>query len=95
MNTLPLPSPARAPSAPSSTASSAFSSARHAKTESCPAAHARGVVARVAPFFTIGSARAAVRFQTVTVWPDLRRLFAMGAPMVPRPRNPIRMVRPL
>ena len=42
-----------------------------------------------------GSALAAVRFQTVTVWPDLRRLLAMGAPMVPVPRNPIFMVRPL
>ena len=58
-------------------------------------AASRGVAALLAPFFTSGSARDAVRFQTVTVWPDLRRLLAMGAPMVPVPRNPIFMVRRL
>ena len=94
-STAPLPRPASAPSGPSRAASTAFSSERHRKTRSWPAAASRGVAALFAPFFTSGSALDAVRFQTVTVWPDLRRLLAMGAPMVPVPRNPIFMIRPL
>ena len=94
-STAPLPRPASAPSGPSRAASTAFSSETHRKTRSWPAAASRGVAALFAPFFTSGSALDAVRFQTVTVWPDLRRLLAMGAPMVPVPRKPIFMVRPL
>ena len=82
--------PASAPSGPSSTASRAFSSETQTKTASCPSAQALGVAARLAPFWTSASPFEAVRFQTVRSWPALRRLLAMGSPMVPRPMKPMR-----
>ena len=33
---------------------------------------------------------AAVRFQTISEYPDVMRLVAMGRPMVPNPINPTR-----
>ena len=58
-------------------------------------AESRGVAAPEAPFLTRASALARSRFHTVIECPDLRRLLARGAPMVPVPRNPIFMIRSL
>src|SRR6185312_5776102 len=45
-----------------------------------------GLSATRAPFLANGLHFAALRFQTVSLYPALRRLDAMPPPMVPRPR---------
>jgi len=53
-------------------------------------ATSRGVRTTVMPSRASGSARAGVRFVTVTSKPALRALRAIGAPMIPVPTKPIR-----
>src|SRR4029077_5316598 len=81
----PRPNPASAPSAPSTVAVTAESSASMETANSAPAQAAAGVGAACAP----GTSRvfAAVRFQTRTSKPAWTRLRAIGRPMEPRPRN--------
>ena len=56
------------------------------------AATSRGEAATCAPAWASGSARDAVRFQTVTGKPALRILPAIGPPMIPSPIKPTRSV---
>src|SRR5579859_2349601 len=55
---------------------------------SLAAATSRGEGASLAPAATRDSARDAVRFQTKSGKPALRRLWPMGDPMRPRPMRP-------
>src|SRR5262249_56046279 len=55
---------------------------------SATAAASRGEGASFAPAATRESVREAVRFQTTSRKPALRRLWLMGSPMRPTPMNP-------
>src|SRR5438067_5871147 len=92
MSTASSPSwaPAATPSAPNSTASTSGESTTIVTTMSERCATSRGVRATAMPSLASGSARASVRFVTVTSNPALRALRAMGAPMIPVPMRPMR-----
>ena len=78
--------PARIPSAPNTTDSTAVSSASIETTTSAPAAAARGVSAIVA----WGTCRvfSAVRFQARNLNPSAARFRAIARPICPRPSQP-------
>lgn len=58
-------------------------------TTSAPAAASFGEDATAAPCSARGAALDAVRLNTVTGYPAFNRFEAIGAPIVPRPINPI------
>src|SRR5690606_5074818 len=93
-STLPGSRPWTAPSSPTTTASRSGVSDTIVKTTSRPTAHSRGVAARAAPAAASGSSRSRVRLWTVTSCPAASRRLAMGAPIVPRPTKPTRMLPP-
>src|SRR5579885_787651 len=80
----PFGSDSRIPPAPATTDSSAGSSATMVRTT--PALHASAKFEQAtAPNASRALARAAVRLQTVTRWPARSRLFAIPAPICPKP----------
>ncbi len=82
----PEASAATTPSGPSRTSRTTSGVASIVITASAPAAASAGESAtRAAP--SIASARARVRFHTVTAWPASIRRVAIGAPIAPSPRN--------
>src|SRR5689334_21947405 len=82
--------PDATPSGPKSTASTSGESTTTVTTTSERCATSRGVFATAMPSFARASARASVRLVTVTSKPALRRLRAIGAPMIPVPTTPTR-----
>ncbi len=89
---LPRRTPFAAPSGPNRTASTSGVSETQMRITSLAAATLSGVSAAVAPSLTRSTARAGVRFQTVTGRPERTRWPAIAAPIVPSPRNPIRSI---
>src|SRR5215207_381259 len=90
----PSGSAAAAPWSPNSTSSTSGASGTIVMKASAPAAASAGVAAAVAPC----SAAKRSAFSRVRVWtesskPASRRLRAIGAPMMPSPTNPTRLIR--
>ena len=83
----PLARPSIAPPGPKRTFWTALVSETQTHTASLSLAASAGVAAVLAPSTSRG-----VRFQTVTSWPALTRLAAMGRPMIPRPKKATRML---
>ena len=81
------PMPAATPSGPSTTECTAIGSASIMTTASAPRAASAGDAASRAPASTSGCARPGERFHTASAWPRARMFAAIGAPMVPSPRN--------
>ena len=86
----PPDSPVAPPFAPNSTASTSGVSGTMVKTTSAARATSAGLAQVTAPAAVI-SAGTLLRVFTCTVWPALTRCRAMGAPMMPRPMNPMFM----
>lgn len=63
-------------------------------TTSDAAATSRGVPTTLAPAASNSAAFSGLDVVTVTSWPALSRLFAMGLPMMPSPMNPILTMNP-
>ena len=59
---------------------------------SAPRAASSALAARLAPSLSSACMALSIRSKTVTLWPALTRLLAMGAPMLPRPIKAIFMV---
>src|SRR5262249_13641784 len=88
MRAFPAVSPARMPSGPRVTASSAFVSVTIANTTSARSATSRGESARIIPSSTSHCALSGVRFQPRTVWPASSSRLATVPPIAPSPTNP-------
>src|SRR5205085_9784297 len=69
------------------TCSRAGGSLTMVRRKSQVAATSWGDLANLAPAATSSSARAGVRFQTVSEWPALMRFMPMGRPIKPRPMS--------
>jgi hypothetical protein len=90
-HSVPGAAPAATPSSPRRSARTWAPSTTMVNTASTPAAASAGLAATVAPCSAANaSARSRVRLKTVRSWPARRRLAAIGAPMMPSPRNPTR-----
>ena len=87
-HTAPRRSPARMPSWPEATSSTAAVSVTIDSTTSASAATAAGVSARRMPIATSGSALAGERFQPVTVKPASSRRSTTALPIEPSPTKP-------
>src|SRR4051812_11550410 len=81
-------SPARMPLGPVVIAASAASSVTMLNTTSAAAATFRGVSRQISPWSMSVAALALLRLVPYTRWPSSRRS-ASGAPMAPRPTNPM------
>jgi len=86
--------PSTTPSDPSTTCSTSAGCDTIVMTISTSAATCAGPLPALAPSRSSGSILAAVRFQTVSGKPALATFAAIAAPIVPRPRNPIRSLMP-
>src|SRR6266849_3818041 len=86
---LPRFSACMVPLGPQRTSSRAGGSLTIVRRKSEEEAASCGDFASVAPAVTSSSARAAVRFQTVSEYPALMRFMPIGRPIRPRPINPI------
>src|SRR5215475_15517863 len=71
------------PLGPNNRFSTAPVSATHIHTTSAPCAASAGEAAGTAPSGSLPG----VRFHTLTVWPALTRLAAIGLPMIPKPKK--------
>src|SRR3546814_60695 len=89
ITSVPFFRPAATPLSPNSTASTCGVSGTMAMTTSLAAATSFGVLASFRPFFFSSSGAGVLCTQLVTSWPPSSRWPAMGAPMMPRPMNPI------
>jgi hypothetical protein len=81
--------PRAIPSSENTTPFNAAGSATIVKQASAPAAASAGESATVAPARPSCWALAAVRFHTDSSWPASSRRRAIGAPIWPKPQNPI------
>src|SRR5690349_664721 len=80
--------PATIPSEPSATRSTSGASGSIVITISLAAATFRGVAAGVAPAAASDATASGTTSATISRWPLLRMLRAIGAPIVPSPINP-------
>src|SRR5918994_1881237 len=86
--TFPAPSPARIPSGPDATSSTAAVSVTIERTTSAPSATSRGVPATTIPLASRDSARPGLRFQPVTGWPAASSRSTILPPIEPSPTKP-------
>src|SRR5438309_1606329 len=94
ITTDPARAPARAPSGPNITCSSAASFATLENTMSTPAASCFGVTATLAPRCSKGRAGSGLRLYTTTSWWAASNRLAMRLPIAPSPIKPTRIVSP-
>src|SRR6185437_4879377 len=83
----------RCPAIPPTTSRTAVGSASMVMTTSASRTASAGLAATLAPSAWNGSARDAVRFQTVSGYPAASRRLAIGLPMIPRPIKAIFSMR--